>query len=255
MENTITKTDFITTELQKFNVSDSAIAEMRDNFLSIRVADHTDKFHAEVARNRRIEVKNLRVAVEKKRKELKEDSLRVGSAIDAEAKRITAMLEPIEKHLQEQEDIVAKHQARIEAEAAAKLKAEAEARETERLALLAEKAEYERKIAELEREKVHRAEVEQAALRAAEQAAFATEQRMKREAEEKERAVKAEAERAARAAAAAPDREKLLAFAEKLEALDMPFLSTEIGVTVRNQILGQLNQIVRFTRARAEELS
>jgi hypothetical protein len=55
-----------------------------------------------------MEVRRLRVDVEKSRKELKADALEFGRRVDAEAKRITEMIVPIENHLQEQEDIVAK---------------------------------------------------------------------------------------------------------------------------------------------------
>ena len=58
-------------------------------------------------------VKNHRVAVEKKRKDLKADALEWGRKVDAEAKRITVLLEPIEVHLQTEEDKVTKEKERI----------------------------------------------------------------------------------------------------------------------------------------------
>jgi len=61
-------------------------------------------------------VKNHRVAVEKKRKDLKADALEWGRKVDAEAKRISALLEPIEVHLQTEEDKVTKEKERIKAE-------------------------------------------------------------------------------------------------------------------------------------------
>lgn len=60
-------------------------------------------------------VKNHRVDVEKKRKELKSDALAWGKAVDSEAKRIFALLQPIESHLQNEEDKITKEKERIQA--------------------------------------------------------------------------------------------------------------------------------------------
>ena len=58
-------------------------------------------------------VKNKRVAVEKKRVELKADALEYGRAVDAEAKRLTALLAPIEGHLEAEENAVTEERERI----------------------------------------------------------------------------------------------------------------------------------------------
>lgn len=257
--------DFIKTELAKFNIADATIAEMRENFLSIKVADHTDKFHAEVAHNRRMEVRALRINVEKTRKELKEGFLRAGQAIDAEAKRITALLTPIEEYLQEQEDIVAKYKARMDAEAKAKAEAERlaeeaarqaerDAIEAERAKLEAERRAIEEEKARIERDKAHRAEVERAALLAAEQAAFATEQRLKHEAEQKARAEQEEKERAARVAAARPDREKLVAFAEEISNLRLPEVEGEAAKELVRHVVRRIDDLANYISERANSL-
>lgn len=72
------------------------------------------------ARSKRLALKNIRVDVEKKRKELKEDSLRTGRAIDSVAKFVKEIIEPAEKYLEEQEKFAEIRQA----ERAAKTKAE-----------------------------------------------------------------------------------------------------------------------------------
>lgn len=72
------------------------------------------------ARSKRLALKNIRVDVEKKRKELKEDSLRTGRAIDSVAKFVKENIEPAEKYLETQEKFTEIRQA----ERAAKLKAE-----------------------------------------------------------------------------------------------------------------------------------
>lgn len=78
------------------------------------------------ARAARLELKNLRVSAEKTRKTLKEDSLRMGKAIDGANNILLALIVPIEKSL---DDIEKAEERRI----AAKV----EARQQERLELLA----------------------------------------------------------------------------------------------------------------------
>lgn len=223
---TTTAPDFIQLELKKFNVPDAAISLMAANYSLIKVSGPEDNLGARLARDRRLEVKRLRVDVEKTRVVLKADSLRFGKAVDAEAKRITALLTPIEDHLQAQEEIVTKYQERLEAEARAKEEAERKAREqaaaeerakldAERTKLDEERRQFEAEKARVEAERQKQEEIRLATERAAERAAFETEQRLKREADE--RAARELAE-----AAAKPDREKLLALAERIKALEMP---------------------------------
>lgn len=168
---TLAPQDFIQAELAKFGIADTAIAEMKANYLTIKVADHTDRDNAAAARSARLDVKAKRVAVEKTRKELKADALKFTQAIDGEARRITSLLEPIEAHLQQQEDIVAKHKERQEAAERARIAAEQEAErkrlEAERQKLEQERAEIERQKAELERAQKASAERETVATIAA----------------------------------------------------------------------------------------
>lgn len=74
------------------------------------------------ARSARLEIKRLRVAAEKQRKKLKEDSLRMGKAIDGANNILLALIVPIEKGLEdiekkaereEAERIAALHQVRM----------------------------------------------------------------------------------------------------------------------------------------------
>jgi hypothetical protein len=72
------------------------------------------------ARSKRLALKDIRVGVEKKRKELKEDSLKTGKAIDSVAKFVKEIIEPAEAYLEQQEKF-----AEIKrAERAAKIKSE-----------------------------------------------------------------------------------------------------------------------------------
>jgi len=56
---------------------------------------------AKLARTARLELKNLRVSAEKVRKNLKEDSLRMGKAIDGANNILLALIVPIEKSLED----------------------------------------------------------------------------------------------------------------------------------------------------------
>ena len=120
--------NMITTALKEYNVPDAAIAKYRQDYLSLTVKGVEDKEGYDLCHAARMEVKGKRVEVEKTRKKLKEDALEYGRAVDKEAKRITALLAPIEEHLLAQEKIVDDEKARIKAEAEAKEAARIQAR-------------------------------------------------------------------------------------------------------------------------------
>jgi septal ring factor EnvC (AmiA/AmiB activator) len=116
MENTIS-TDLTKVNIPaKFNLSDSAIAQLREQYLPLVIAGLDDKKGYQLVREARLTIKGKRVEVEKTRKELKEESLAYGRAVDAEAKRISAALEPIEDHLTKQEKAIDDEKERIRAE-------------------------------------------------------------------------------------------------------------------------------------------
>ena len=286
MSTAIFEAPNVGTELQRFSPTDSAIAAMTAEYmpLVIRGIDDTEGYQR--VRSARLTVKDHRVRVEKVRKELKADSIEYGRRVDGEAKRITALLLPIEEHLESQENAVIaekeriKNAARVEAERkAAEAKAAEEARikaeqaaENERLRIEREKLDAERRAMEAERAKIEQAqaaerarqkaeqdkidverrkveaeaqrlaaieaarqraiEMEKARAESAERARVETEQRIAREAADREAAAKAkkEAEEAAKARAEAlrPDREKLLAVAALVMAIEIPIVSNEV---------------------------
>ncbi len=112
---------FINKEIAKFNITDTAIAEYREQFMPLKIENMNDKEGIEKVHEARMFIVKKRTDIEKKRKELKEDSLKFGRAVDGEAKRITAMLEEIESHLESEEDKVAQEKAKILAEEEKKL--------------------------------------------------------------------------------------------------------------------------------------
>lgn len=73
---------------------------------AITVTVGEDKEGIRKAREIRLELRQIRIAVEKRRVDLKAESLRRGQAIDAVANFIKSFIEPLEDHLQKQEDFV-----------------------------------------------------------------------------------------------------------------------------------------------------
>lgn len=109
-------------ELITYSVTDAALQEMKRDFMSLTVKDLTDLNGYKDCDAARKLVKEKRLDVEKRRKELKADALEYGRKVDGEAKRITAQLEEIESYLEGQQAIVDNEKKRLkqEAEAAAK---------------------------------------------------------------------------------------------------------------------------------------
>jgi uncharacterized membrane protein YqiK len=291
-------------ELVKFAIADSAIATMASEFMPLTINGIADTEGFNRVHSARMVVKAKRVNVEKVRRELKADALEYGRKVDAEAERITAMLEPIESHLITEEDAYkaekerVRNEARLKAEAEAKAKAEAEAArlEAERQAQLEamrierEKLNAERRAMEAERAKVAAAQkaeqdridaerrkveaeqkrladeevarqraiaIEDARKEAAERSRIETEKRLAREAE-----LKAAREKAAKDAAEAarikaemlrPDREKLLAVADAVAAIEVPAVSHDASLVARNidGLIQQTSQRIRTIVAEA----
>jgi len=286
--------DFVKTELQKFNLTDAVLFEMRGRAMSILVKDEKDTENYQKAREMRLVVKGKRIEVEKKRKELKEDALAYGRAVDGEAKRIAVQLEEFENHLQTQEDVVGKYQERLQREAAVKAEADRIAKEqaveAERIALAeerakleAEKQKIEAEKLQAERERLERAEAERRAIEAeknraenekrriaemeaakveaAKKAVRETEERLRRESEEKVRKERealakkqAEEEKAKRKAANAPDKEKLLGFAKVISSLTAPDMKTIEARDILAKGCVFLDKAARFIEDKCKEL-
>jgi len=105
-------------ELQKFNVSDAGIAELKSKYSSLTIADANDKEGYKAVRAARLDMKSRRVDVDKKRKELTEDAVRFQKAINVEAQRIISLIHPIEDELFGKEEWFEEENERIKREAA-----------------------------------------------------------------------------------------------------------------------------------------
>jgi hypothetical protein len=115
----------IGTELQKFDITDAAIAELGSRYMGLTISGLDDKRGYAAVHAARMDVRARRIKVEKIGKELRADALSYQRAVIAEEKRIIALLAPIESHLETEED-------RIDAEKE-RIKREAEEKETARI--------------------------------------------------------------------------------------------------------------------------
>ncbi len=130
-----TKAKFI---LDKFQDYFETASEWELKAKAIVVTNETQKTEMKMARAGRLFLREKRIAVEKARKELKEQALREGKAIDGIANVLKALIVPIEDYLEGQERFVEREQKkkaealrietekRIEEERIAKEKADAE---------------------------------------------------------------------------------------------------------------------------------
>lgn len=84
---------------ESFQAAKDVAAETKD--IVVTAEDQTAEMAA--ARTARLKLKGIRVDVEKTRKDLKEQSLREGKAIDGMANIIKALIVPVEEHLEKQE--------------------------------------------------------------------------------------------------------------------------------------------------------
>lgn len=113
----------ISRELVKFDVVVPKVNELSKQYLPLKITSVNDEEgYNEVSKALRFIV-SKRTAVEEKRKELKADSLAYGRAVDARAKEIAGMLEPIETHLKNEKQRIDDEKKRIEEEEEAKKQA------------------------------------------------------------------------------------------------------------------------------------
>ena len=159
MPTQIIETPQVMNNLTTFSPTEAAIASLAEQYLPLTIQDVADKEGYQRVRAARLDIKNKRCDVEKRRKELKEESLRYGRAVDARAKELTLLLEPIETHLAAEE---AKHARwRDEIKRAAEIKREAEERRKREEEAARLKAAQEAENGCSEHERKHRRPVQQ----------------------------------------------------------------------------------------------
>lgn len=94
-----TDQDFINSQLKKYNVTDAAIADIKQRYGELAVHGPDDKAGYDAVKAAIADVRSIRTGIEKKRKELKDLALRYGRAVDDEAKRLTSEVSQIEERL------------------------------------------------------------------------------------------------------------------------------------------------------------
>jgi hypothetical protein len=104
------------------------IAELSKKYLPLKINGINDKAGLDQVHAARMDVRKRRVAIEARRKELKADALAFGKKLDQAATHLTGLLEPIESHLESEENAVKEELKRIEAEEEAKKAALVQAR-------------------------------------------------------------------------------------------------------------------------------
>ena len=107
---------FIQTELKAFDLPQAAVTQLAQEYMPLRINSVDDKEMYERIHTARMFIKGKRVDIEKRRVDLKDGHLKAGRAIDAEAKRLTELLVPIEKHLQSEETRIDEEKARLKEE-------------------------------------------------------------------------------------------------------------------------------------------
>jgi len=174
-----TKAQFI---LEKFQNYFEIASDWEEKAKTLIVTNENQQAEMEMARVGRLFLRDKRIAVEKARKELKEQALREGKAIDGIANVLKALIIPIEQYLEQQEKFVeireaAKEDAkrkeierRMEEERLAEEKAKAEEQERIRLEneQLKAKAVEREKQAKIERDRQEKLLADERAKAAAE---------------------------------------------------------------------------------------
>lgn len=94
-----TDQDFINSQLKKYNVTDAALADIKQRYGELAVHGPDDKAGYDAVKAAIADVRSIRTGIEKKRKELKDLALRYGRAVDDEAKRLTSEVSKIEDRL------------------------------------------------------------------------------------------------------------------------------------------------------------
>lgn len=92
----------VKTELAKYDAVIPKVEELKEQFLSLKIASIEDGENYQKVKDAIKFVVSKRVEIEEKRKELKADSIAYGKAVDARAREITSMITPIEEYLKDE---------------------------------------------------------------------------------------------------------------------------------------------------------
>lgn len=108
---------------EAYPIAEAAIEELAEQYGDLTIAGLQDKGGYEQVHKARMVVKGYRVDIEKTRKELKAEVLERGRAIDSRAKELTALISPVEAHLEAEEKAYTEAHEAIKREAEEKRQA------------------------------------------------------------------------------------------------------------------------------------
>lgn len=262
-----------------------------DKVKGISVTKEDQKKEMQEARKGRLELREVRIKVENTRKELKEQSLREGKAIDGIANVIKALIVPVEEYLEKQEKfaeelekarrekIIAEREAELSkyvsdisvytlgemsketyekllenSKVAFEAQKDAEKKaEEERIAKEKEEAEAKKKMEEENARLKKEAEEKELALEKERKEKEELEAKIKADEDERKKKKEEEAEKKMKILRA-PDKEKLMVLAKTIEDLELPsVISPDARQTVED-IKGMQQRFAAFIRGRASKL-
>jgi len=87
-----------------FDIKTATIEEWKKDFLILKIKDIDDKDTAAIVREKRLLIKNTRISIEKKAKELQQPLKEKVKQIADEAKALIGQMDPIEEYLEKEED-------------------------------------------------------------------------------------------------------------------------------------------------------
>jgi hypothetical protein len=114
MTTEVAQTTFIEQELQKFDVVEAKLIELAKAGKGLKIASPDDKTGIETVKKARIAIKNERVRIEKKGKELRDQATKFNKAVLAKEKEYLAIIVPTEDELQAEEKRISDEQERID---------------------------------------------------------------------------------------------------------------------------------------------
>jgi DNA repair exonuclease SbcCD ATPase subunit len=109
-------------DLVRFNITDAAIAELKDKYMVLEITDLANKEQYEAVHAARMDTVKRRTGITAVGKELRSEALEYQKKVIEEEKRIIGLLAPIEEHLTAEEQKVKDEKERLK-----KLEAEKEA--------------------------------------------------------------------------------------------------------------------------------
>lgn len=103
-------------EIIKYDVNEAEIAKLSDIYMNLTIKDFEDIEGFEAVHSGRMVMVKHRTAIDKLRKRTNEDAQTFIKTNNTNAKKLLALMEPIETHLKEEEGKITKEKERIKAE-------------------------------------------------------------------------------------------------------------------------------------------